>query len=75
MKGAVEVLGLPPSYEEEGVDFCDAIPAGEVAECRISVWEGQEQEGDEVVPQYQRLQRWQCAGLDGYPQEVKENVS
>lgn len=52
MKFAVEILGLPPRDEEEGVDFCDAIPAGEVAEGRVSVGKGQEQECDEMMAQY-----------------------
>lgn len=75
VKFAVVILGLSARDEEEGVDLCDAIPAGEVAEGRVSVGKGQEQEGDEMMAQYQWLQGWKCAGLDRYPQEVKQNVS
>ncbi len=71
MELAVEVLGLPPGNEEEGIDLCDAIPAGEVAEGWVSVGKGQEQECNEVMAQYQWLQGRKCARLDRYPQEVK----
>ena len=49
MEGPMEVFGLPPSNEEECVDFCYAIPTGEVAEGRMPVWKCQEQEGNEVM--------------------------
>ena len=55
MEGPMEILGLPPSNEEEGIDLSDSIPAREVAEGWKSVRESQEQEGDEMVAQNQRL--------------------
>lgn len=55
MEGTVVIFRLPPSNEEECVDLCDAIPAGEVAECWMSVWERQEQKCDNVMTQYQSL--------------------
>ena len=51
----MKVLGLPPSNKEECIDFCDAIPAGEMAECWISVWKCQKQKGDEMMAQNQPL--------------------